>query len=43
MQQNYADCSQIQLNRRGLNSGLYFLKLTLNDRWVETGKIVVTD
>jgi hypothetical protein len=43
IQQNYTDCSQIQLNRRGLNSGLYFLKLTLDDRWVETGKVVVRE
>ncbi len=43
MQQNCTGCSQIQLNRNGLNSGLYFLKLTLDDRWVETGKVVVRE
>jgi hypothetical protein len=43
LKQQYADCNQIQFNRRGLNPGLYFLKLTLDDRWVETGKIVVSE
>jgi hypothetical protein len=38
-----ASAVHLQLNRNGLNSGLYFLKLTLDDRWVETGKVVVTD
>jgi hypothetical protein len=40
-QQQYKDCSQIQLNRNQLCNGLYFLKLTLDDKRVETGKIVI--
>jgi hypothetical protein len=43
LQKQYADCSQIQLNRNGLNNGMYFLKLTLDERGVETGKIVVSE
>jgi hypothetical protein len=42
-QQQYKDCSQIQLNRNQLSNGLYFLKLTLYDKEVETGKIVVNE
>jgi hypothetical protein len=43
LQSQYKDCSQIQLNRDGLNNGMYFLKLILDERWVETGKIVVSE
>jgi hypothetical protein len=43
MEKEYADCNQIQLNRNGLNNGMYFIKLTLDYRWVETGKIVVSE
>jgi hypothetical protein len=43
LQKQYADCDQIQLNRNGLGNGMYFLKLRLDDRWVETGKIVVSE
>jgi hypothetical protein len=42
-QQQYKDCSQIQLNRNQLSNGLYFLKLTLDDKEVETGKIVIRE
>jgi hypothetical protein len=38
---HYSDCSQIQLNRNGLNDGMYFLKMTLDEKQVVTGKIVV--
>jgi hypothetical protein len=40
-QQQYADCDKIQLNRNQLSNGLYFLKLTLDDKAVETGKIII--
>jgi hypothetical protein len=43
LQKQYADCSQIQLNRNGLGNGMYFLKLTMEDKWVETGKIIVSE
>jgi hypothetical protein len=42
-QQQYKDCSLIQLNRNQLSNGLYFLKLTLDDKEVETGKIVIRE
>jgi hypothetical protein len=42
-QHQYKDCSQIQLNRNQLSNGLYFLKLTLDDKEVETGKIIVSE
>jgi hypothetical protein len=41
VQNQYKDCSQIQFNRNQLSNGLYFLKLTLDDKAMETGKIVV--
>ena len=41
-QQHYADCDKIQLSRNQLSNGLYFLKLTLDDKAVETGKIVIS-
>jgi len=43
LQKQYADQSQIQLNREGLNNGMYFLKLTLDERWVETGKVIISE
>jgi hypothetical protein len=43
LQKQYTDCNQIQLNRNGLGNGMYFLKLTMDDRWVETGKIIVSE
>jgi hypothetical protein len=43
LQNQYTDCNQIQLNRNQLSNGLYFLKLTLDDKWVEAQKIVVSD
>jgi hypothetical protein len=42
-QNQYKDCRQIQLNRNQLSNGLYFLKLTLDDKEVETGKIVIRE
>jgi hypothetical protein len=42
-QNRYKDCSQIQLNRNQLSNGLYFLKLTMDDMEVETGKIVIRE
>jgi hypothetical protein len=42
-QQQHADCSKIQFNRNQLSNGLYFLKLTLDDKEVETGKIVISE
>jgi hypothetical protein len=43
LQKQHKDCNQIQLNRNGLGNGMYFLKLTLDERWVETGKIVISE
>ena len=37
-QQHYTNCSQIQLYRNQLTNGLYFVKLTLDDKAVETVK-----
>lgn len=42
-QQHYTNCSQIQLHRNQLTSGLYFVKLTLDDKAVQTVKMVVGD
>jgi hypothetical protein len=42
-QQQYADSDKIQLSRNQLSNGLYFLKLTLDDKRVETGKIVISE
>jgi hypothetical protein len=41
-QQQYKDCDKIQLNRNQLSNGLYFLKLTLDDKEVETGKVIIS-
>jgi hypothetical protein len=43
LQNQYADCNTIQLGRNGLGNGMYFLKLGLDDKWVETTKIVVSE
>jgi hypothetical protein len=43
VQQQYKDCDKIQLSRNQLSNGLYFLKLTLDDKAVETGKILISD
>ena len=43
LQKQYADCNQIQLNRDRLSNGMYFLKLRLDEKGVETGKIVVSE
>ena len=42
-QNQYADCDKIQLNRKGLTNGMYFLKLIMDDKEITTGKIVVSD
>jgi hypothetical protein len=42
-QQQYKDCDKIQFSRNQLSNGLYFLKLTLDDKEVETGKIVISE
>ena len=42
-QNQYKDTDKIQLNRKGLNNGMYFLRLVLDDKEVATGKIVVSD
>jgi hypothetical protein len=42
-QLQYEDCSQIQFNRNRLSNGLYFVKITLDDKCLETGKFVVVD
>jgi hypothetical protein len=42
-QQQYKDCDKIQLSRNQLSNGLYFLKLTLDDKAVETGKMVISE
>jgi len=42
-QNQYADADKIQLNRKGLTNGMYFLKLILDDKEITTGKIVVSD
>jgi hypothetical protein len=43
LQKQYTDQTQIQLNREALNNGMYFLKLTLDERWVETGKVIISE
>lgn len=40
---HYTDCSNIILQRNGLCEGMYFLKLTLDGKRVETRKVVITD
>ncbi len=42
-QNQYKDADKIQLTRKGLNNGMYFLKLVLDDKDVATGKVVVSD
>lgn len=43
MQNEYADCDKIILNRNGLNNGMYFLRITLDGKWVETRKMLVSE
>jgi hypothetical protein len=43
LQNHYVDCDKIQLNRNQLSNGLYFLKLALDDKQVETGKIIISE
>ena len=42
-QNQYTNCDKIQLNRNTLTNGMYFLKLTMDDKEITTGKIVVSD
>ncbi len=42
-QNQYSDCDLIQFNRNNLSNGLYFIKLTLDDKMVETKKIIISD
>ena len=43
LQNHYADCNQITLQRNQLSNGLYFLKLIIDDKQIETRKIVISD
>ncbi len=43
LQNEYADCDKIILNRNGLNNGMYFLRITLDGKWVETRKMLVSE
>jgi hypothetical protein len=40
---HYAACREITLQRNGLRQGMYFLKLTLDGRMVETRKMMISD
>jgi len=42
-QNQYKYSDKITLNRNGLNNGMYFLKLILDDKEIATGKVVVSD
>ncbi len=43
LQNHYTDCNQITLHRNQLSNGLYFLKLIIDDKQIETRKIVITN
>ncbi len=43
MYNEYTDGDKLLFNRNGLNNGMYFLKITLDGKWVETRKMVVGD
>jgi len=43
LQNHYTDCNQITLHRNQLSNGLYFLKLIIDDKQIETRKIVISD
>ena len=43
LQNHYTDCNQITLHRNQLSNGLYFLKLIIDDKQIETRKIVIGD
>ncbi len=43
LQNEYPNCDKIILNRNGLNNGMYFLRITLDGKWVETRKMVVSE
>jgi hypothetical protein len=40
---HYAACNEITLQRNGLRQGMYFLKLTLDGKMVETRKMVISE
>ena len=42
-QKSYHDCNKINLDRTGIANGFYFLRVSLDGKFVETKKIVVTD
>jgi hypothetical protein len=42
-QNHNSDCNLINFSRGQLNSGLYFLKMTLDEKMVETRKIVIEE
>jgi len=42
-QKSYHDCNKITLDRAGIANGFYFLRVSLDGKFVETKKIVVTD
>ena len=43
LQNHYTDCNLITLHRNQLPNGLYFLKLIIDDKEIETRKIVIGD
>ncbi len=42
-QKSYHDCNKITLDRAGIANGFYFLRVSLDGKFVETKKIAVTD
>ncbi len=42
-QKSYHDCNKITLDRAGIANGFYFLRVSLDGKFVETKKVVVTD
>jgi len=41
--QKYFNCDMIILAREGIDNGIYFLRLTLDNEYIETKKILITD
>ncbi len=42
-QKSYHDCNKITLDRAGIATGFYFLRVNLDGKFVETKKVVVAD
>jgi hypothetical protein len=42
-QNAYSDCNRIIFDRKGLNSGLYYLKITFDHQNTQTKKIIITN